>query len=99
MAKIQRAEEAALKVYPKEIKLAFGPLPGASGPCEFDDNLPYRIGFKHGYEQAEKDIIDCACQWLFSHLPILLDYYDEDIHEKADRSEFIKLFRTQMEEQ
>lgn len=53
----KRAEEAALKAYPKEIKLAYGPLPGASGPCEFDDNLPYRIGFKRGYEQAEKDII------------------------------------------
>lgn len=53
----KRAEQAALKAYPKEIKLAYGPLPGASGPCEFDDNLPYRIGFKRGYEQAEKDII------------------------------------------
>ena len=54
---MNRAEEVALKVYPKEIKLAYGPLPGASRPCEFDDNLPYRIGFKRGYEQAEKDII------------------------------------------
>lgn len=58
-----------------------------------------REGFIKGYEQAEKETVDRACKWLFSHLPILVDYYNEDIHEKADRSEFIKLFRTQMEEQ
>ena len=52
----KRAEEAALKAYPKEIKVAYGPLPGADGPCEFDDNLPYRIGYQVGYEQAEKDL-------------------------------------------
>lgn len=52
----KRAEEAALKAYPKEIKVAYGPLPGASGPCKFDDNLPYRIGYQKGYEQAEKDL-------------------------------------------
>ena len=52
-----------------------------------------------GYEQAEKDTIERACKWLFSHLPILVDYYNEDIHENADRGEFIKLFRTQMEDE
>ena len=57
------------------------------------------LDFKNGYEQAEKETIERACEWLFSHLPILVDYYDEDIHTNADRSEFIKLFRTQMEEQ
>ena len=56
------------------------------------------LDFKNGYEQAEKETIERACEWLFSHLPILVDYYDEDIHTGADRSEFIKLFRTQMEE-
>ena len=57
------------------------------------------LDFKNGYEQAEKETIERACEWLFSHLPILVDYYDEDIHTNADRSKFIKLFRTQMEEQ
>lgn len=61
-------------------------------PGEFDARL-------ESYLQAEKDSIERACEWLFSHLPILIDYYNEDIHEKADRSEFIKLFRTQMEEE
>lgn len=51
-----RAEEVAMKAYPKEIQVAYGPLPGADGPCEFDDNLPYRIGYQEGYEQAEKDL-------------------------------------------
>ena len=51
-----KAEEAALKAYPKEIIVAYGPLPGADGPCEFDNNLPYRIGYQEGYEQAEKDL-------------------------------------------
>lgn len=58
-----------------------------------------REGFIKGYDQAEKDTIERACKWLFSHLPILIDYYDEDIYKKADRSDLIKLFRTQMEEQ
>ena len=69
-----------------------------NGTLGYDYNQIYDAA-KNGYEQAEKDIIDCACKWLFSHLPILIDYYDEDIYKKADRSEFIKLFRTQMEEQ
>ena len=52
-----------------------------------------------GYKQAEAETIERACDWLFAHLPILVDYYNEDIHENADRSEFIKLFRKQMEEE
>ena len=52
-----------------------------------------------GYSQAESDTIERACDWLFAHLTIIVDYYNEDIHENADRSEFIKLFRKQMEEE
>ena len=47
---------------------------------------------KFFYEQAVKD----ACETLFGMLPILVSYYDEDIHEHADRSEFIKAFRERM---
>ena len=68
------------------------------GKGKIDSVLPVRKFYIKAYEQAEKDIIERACNWLFSHLPILVDYYNEDIHEKADRSEFIKLFRTEMEE-
>lgn len=83
----KRAEEAAWKAYPYE-----GGVKGLI--CENSRQI-----FIPGYEQAEKDTIERACEWLFSHLPILVDYYDEDIHENADRSEFIKLFRTQMEKE
>lgn len=58
-----------------------------------------RGAYIHGYEQAEAETIEKACDWLFAHLPILVDYYNEDIYEQADRSEFIKLFRKQMEEE
>lgn len=58
-----------------------------------------RVGYQKGYEQAEAETIERACDWLFAHLTILVDYYNEDIHENADRSEFIKLFRKQMEEE
>ncbi len=58
-----------------------------------------RVGYQKGYEQAEAETIERACEWLFAHLTILVDYYNEDIHENADRSEFIKLFRKQMEEE
>ncbi len=58
-----------------------------------------RVGYQKGYEQAEAETIERACEWLFAHLTILVDYYNEDIHEHADRSEFIKLFRQQMEEE
>lgn len=83
-----RAEQAALKVYPK-----------SEGIRELK-GLSARPIFIQGYEQAEKETIKRACKWLFSHLPILVDYYfDEGIHEPVDRSEFIKSFRTQMEEE
>lgn len=76
---------------------------------DYDDTLVYRadrdnaiMGWsivKTVYEQAQQETINRACEWLFSHLPILVDCYNEDIHEKTDRSEFIKLFRTQMEDE
>ena len=74
---------------------------------EYEDSLDYyqytsdnpSVAYKAGYEQAESETIERACVWLFAHLPILVDYYNEDIHEQADRSEFIKLFRKQMEEE
>lgn len=56
-------------------------------------------GYKEGYEQAEKDTIERVCDWLESHLPIIVNYYDEDIHEDAYRAEFIDLFRTQMDDE
>lgn len=57
-----------------------------------------RQAFLHGYEQSEKETIECACKWMFSHLPIIVDYYNENIHEQADRDDFIRRFRKDMEE-
>lgn len=61
---------------------------------EYLDYGPRYSAFKAGAETIER-----ACKWLFAHLPILVDYYNEDIHENADKSEFIKLFRKQIEEE
>lgn len=85
-----RAEEAALTAYPTH--------KGAS-PQWIKAHLSSFDEFIKGYEQAEKDTIERACETLFAMLPIMVSYYDEDIHEHADRGEFIKQFRMKMEEQ
>ena len=59
----------------------------------------YYTCYVDGYKQAEKDTIERACDTLFSMLPIIVSYYNEDIHEHADRSDFIKAFRKAMEEE
>lgn len=84
----KRVKEAALKALPD-----YSP----DGKHKVDLTLD-RLLYQQGYEQAEAETIERACEWLFAHLTILVDYYNEDIHENADRSEFIKLFRKQMEE-
>lgn len=94
----KRAEEAALKAYPDNEVLFFAE--DAEGNYHPVKTFGREVnGFIFGYEQAESETIERACDWLFAHLTILVDYYNEDIHENADRSEFIKLFRKQMEEE
>ena len=84
-----RAEEKAMEAYPV---ISNGPFT--------DILLKERNAYINGYIQAEKDTIERACKWLFSNLPIIVDYYfDEGIRNPVDRSEFIKSFRTQMEEE
>ena len=90
----KRAEQKALEAYPIHSVLI---QPARRGGYYADTY--FREGFINGYEQAESETIERACDWLFAHLPILVDYYNEDIHENADRSDFIKLFRKQMEEE
>ena len=87
----KRAEERGLEALPPRWRKT------KDGKGKIDGALPVRKFYIRAYEQAEKDTIEMACHWLFAHLPILIDYYNEDIHKKSDRSEFIKLFRTQME--
>lgn len=97
----KRAEEAALKAYPKEIKVAYGPLSGADGPCEFDDNLPFRMGYQEGYEQAEKDL---ALTWedMSKIDAIILNLYNEfsvdysiEINRQKFYEEVLKRFNEQ----
>lgn len=91
----KKAEEAALKAYPNVEQ----PVWDKSYPKTLFVRHTERNAFIQGYEQAEAETIERACDWLFAHLPILVDYYNEDIRENADRSEFIKSFRKQMEEE
>lgn len=63
-----------------------------------DTNEDKRNAFYYGYKQAEKDVVEWACKWLSSHLPIIVDFYNEDIHGQADRDSFIRRFRKDMEE-
>lgn len=50
----KRAEDAAMKAYPKEEGKMYST---AFGTFEFDRNAAERKGFQEGYELAEKDII------------------------------------------
>ena len=94
----KRAEEKAVEY---QIKTHGPNVMGGASVLSEEEYMRFNMNldFKNGYEQAEKETIERACEWLFSHLPILVDYYDEDIHTNADRSEFIKSFRMQMEEE
>lgn len=48
--------------------------------------------------KAREETISLACKWLSSRLPIIVDYYNENIHEQADRDDFIRAFREYMED-
>jgi len=50
----KRAEEAALKAYPKEEGKVWS---SAFGTIKFDKTAPERIAYRQGYSQAEKDLI------------------------------------------
>ena len=60
----KRAEEAALKAYPKEEGKVWS---SAFGTFEFDKNAAERKGYQEGYEQAEKDTTDRAAKWIREH--------------------------------
>ena len=71
----KKAEEKALKEYPVDMT----PLG--------DDNRAGREAYVKGYEQAEKDMIERACNYLYDHRQGNKDVY-----------QFIGLFRLAMEE-
>ncbi len=82
----KRAEEAALKAYP------FIPLPQYDLRDEnpTDGNKIHRRIFLEGYEQAEKDTIERAAEWLSS-----IENGDKIVDVKA----FVEAFKNEMEEE
>ena len=57
---MSKAEDRALKAYPKKIEWVGNQWDGAP----FDVNSERRVAYKQGYEQAEKDLIDKAIGWI-----------------------------------
>lgn len=70
--KLTRAEELALKAYP----ISTSYLSESNG--DGDRNHPRRLAFIEGYEQAKKDTLEMAINWLQSRLNKqgFLDYDD-----------------------
>ena len=62
---------------------------------KFDEG--YAIGYANAVHD-KKDMIRVACDWLFFHLPITMDYYDDGLHINANANKFIEKFRKAMEE-
>lgn len=57
---MSKAEDRALKKYPKKIEWIGNQWDGAP----FDVNSESRVAYKQGYQQAEKDLIDKAIGWI-----------------------------------
>ena len=86
---MNKAEEAALKAYPKCKPDHFGIY-----SLEYSTVLSGREGFQKGYEQAKKDTIERAVRWIAENTkryvgPIEHPFWDM----------FLKHFRKYMEEE
>ena len=71
----KRAEQAALKAYPKENGKVWS---SAFGTFEFDRNAGERKGYQEGYEQAEKDIIERVIDWVRKNVYIYTDTQNDE---------------------
>ena len=57
------------------------------------------LDFHRDIEYTRTDaFIEKACNYLFSHMGLFATFFDDDIVEDIERSEFIKKFRIAMEE-
>ena len=54
--------------------------------------------FMEGAQWQKEQTIYKACNYLFSHMGLFVTYFDDDIVENIERSDFIKKFRIAMEE-
>lgn len=50
------------------------------------------------FKNAREEVIEKACNYLFSHMGLFVTFFDDDIVEDIERSEFIKKFRKEMED-
>lgn len=82
----KRAEKRALELFPVDMQMC---IDGTGETHEADVNAQRRKYVAFGYEQAEKDTIERACEWLGS-----LDDGDRIVDVKA----LVSAFRNEMEE-
>lgn len=83
----KKAEERALEAYPVEICGYVTECRIGATPKPQDWNEDKRKCYQEGYKQAEKDMIERACNYLYDHRQGNRDVY-----------QFIGLFRKAMEE-
>ena len=68
---------------------------------EIDEDLSCftkRNAFIAGAKWLKEQMITKACNYLFSHMGLFVTFFDDDIVEDIERSEFIKKFRIAMED-
>ena len=68
---------------------------------EIDEDLicfTKRNAFIAGAKWQKEQMITKACNYLFSHMGLFVTFFDDDIVEDIERSEFIKKFRIAMED-
>ena len=66
---------------------------------EFAEGIEDEGGIENFVEYVSKNaFIDKACNYLFSRMGLFVTFFDDDIVEDIERSEFIKKFRIAMED-
>ena len=83
-------EEAATKYARKQLSNPDYPT--------YNDEYEMECAFEAGAQWQKEHTIYKACNYLFSHMGLFVTYFNDDIVENIERSEFIKKFRIAMEE-
>ena len=78
------------------------PLNDVFHQCDLKTEMLYHKdienAFKAGAKWQKEQTIYKACNYLFSHMGLFVTFFDDDIVEDIERSEFIKKFRIAMED-
>ena len=64
----------------------------------YNDEYEMECAFEAGAQWQKEQTIYKACNYLFSHMGLFVTFFDDDIVEDIERSEFIKKFRIAMED-